>query len=767
VLGPNVVTYTYTDSLGCSASVSITIMVTDCGGCTGCNCNSVPPPPLPTITINSISPDNCHQDGCINATYTGCCLLFSFSYFDPCDPNLSYSVPQTNNPSIFCNLRAGTYTLYVQDGCGNMVQQTVIVPLASPPLTAILSYSQCADQVCVTAEGGCPPYTYNWSTGQTTSCISGYQHCTNLSVTVTDSRGCTFTKQVWVPQIDFVGVVNPFCCQSNGRICINVCSPSTYTISWSNGGSGPCVNGVPAGTYCVTLTNPDGDQVTCCYTLTASLPPTVSFVFNNCGNVISAVINNNGCQNYSYHWDDNSTLLDRQGVNPCDSVTFTIVTCDGIPHHHGFRVPHVTASISPVNCVTGLGSICIDVQCFRCEPFAYDWQTGGTTTNTCFETGPGFHNVCVTNSCGDIICCEFYLPPPISITATVTQTNVTCFGGNDGTVTIVPTSGTGPYTGAGTITGLSAGVYTFTITDANGCTGSVTVTITQPPRIIINTFDPAGCTGTIISVNGNNFNNITGVLFNGVSATYFIVIDPENLEVEVPQGATTGPITIVSGPCATVSVDPFTVTTCGVTVNVHILIEGYYANGGMMDNFGSGGCLFVNGLSTSSLDADSLHVTLVDPLTLNDVDEQAAILHTDGTASLNFGNQVTIGSSYYIKVQHRNALETWSANPVTANAVTTYDFASAQSQAYGNNMIQTWDGLYWAFYSGDISDANLGVGLQDQVIESQDYSDMENAVQVILTGYVTQDITGDGVVESLDYSIMENNVGGVIFTIRP
>ena len=52
-------------------------------------------------------------------------------------------------------------------------------------------------------------------------------------------------------------------------------------------------------------------------------------------------------------------------------------------------------------------------------------------------------------------------------------------------------------------------------------------------------------------------------------------------------------------------------------------------------------------------------------------------------------------------------------------------------------------------------------------MESQDYSDMENAVMVTLLGYRPEDITGDGVVETLDYSILENNVFYIIHTIHP
>jgi hypothetical protein len=70
-------------------------------------------------------------------------------------------------------------------------------------------------------------------------------------------------------------------------------------------------------------------------------------------------------------------------------------------------------------------------------------------------------------------------------------------------------------------------------------------------------------------------------------------------------------------------------------------------------------------------------------------------------------------------------------------------------------------------WSGDISDAAFGVGYQDDIVEGQDYSDMENAVYVISVGYVPEDITGDGVVEGTDYSIMENNVYFIIQCMRP
>ena len=126
-----------------------------------------------------------------------------------------------------------------------------------------------------------------------------------------------------------------------------------------------------------------------------------------------------------------------------------------------------------------------------------------------------------------------------------------------------------------------------------------------------------------------------------------------------------------------------------------------------------------------------------------------------------------LGGSYFISIHHRNALETWSSTPIALNtAIVSYDFTNTLSKAYGNNMTALGDGFF-AIWSGDISDAITGLGYQDGIIESRDYSDMENAIYLVLSGYRVEDITGDGIAESNDYSILENNVYYVISVIRP
>ena len=76
---------------------------------------------------------------------------------------------------------------------------------------------------------------------------------------------------------------------------------------------------------------------------------------------------------------------------------------------------------------------------------------------------------------------------PSAIVLSSTSTNVSCNGGNYGSINLSATAGVAPYTYSwsssqttANITNLTAGSYTVTVTDANGCTAQATLTITQP-----------------------------------------------------------------------------------------------------------------------------------------------------------------------------------------------------------------------------------------------------------------------------------------------
>src|SRR5439155_18500994 len=80
------------------------------------------------------------------------------------------------------------------------------------------------------------------------------------------------------------------------------------------------------------------------------------------------------------------------------------------------------------------------------------------------------------------------------VVASQTHTNAACFGGNR-SATISATGGTPPYTGTGTFS-QAAGTVVYTVTDANGCTATVSVTVTQPTQLSASeTHTNAACFG--------------------------------------------------------------------------------------------------------------------------------------------------------------------------------------------------------------------------------------------------------------------------------
>jgi hypothetical protein len=135
------------------------------------------------------------------------------------------------------------------------------------------------------------------------------------------------------------------------------------------------------------------------------------------------------------------------------------------------------------------------------------------------------------------------------------------------------------------------------------------------------------------------------------------------------------------------------------------------------------------------------------------------------TADLNLSGSVTAaipleysGSSYYIAIQHRNALETWTAAPLLMGEGLTYDFTTSASQAYGANQKMIVPGTY-AFYSGDIN--------SDGYIDATDCALIVNDANLFAFGNLATDLNGDSYVDAFDGTFCDNNNMAAIMTITP
>ncbi len=111
-----------------------------------------------------------------------------------------------------------------------------------------------------------------------------------------------------------------------------------------------------------------------------------------------------------------------------------------------------------------------------------------------------------------------------------------------------------------------------------------------------------------------------------------------------------------------------------IALTVKLMIEGFYSGNSMMDNHGAGGYLYVTGESVNPGDVDSVTIVLIEPVTYNEVSRQTGILQTNGDLVVRFGSEITEGESYYIVVNHRQSIVTWSKDPVQINPITTFDF---------------------------------------------------------------------------------------------
>ena len=156
---------------------------------------------------------------------------------------------------------------------------------------------------------------------------------------------------------------------------------------------------------------------------------------------------------------------------------------------------------------------------------------------------------------------------------------------------------------------------------------------------------------------------------------------------------------------------------------------------------------------------DKIKLKLHDTLTYGTVfsSDSNTYIDTSGIIKLNISKN--FNTHYYISINHRNHIETWSSIPVTFTGDTIYfDFTTSASKAFGSNQKQLKSGVY-GIYSGDVN--------QDGLVDGSDMSDTETDNNAFVSGYVVTDINGDGIVDGSDMSMVETNNNAFVGVINP
>ncbi|UFH34398.1 MBG domain-containing protein [Flavobacterium acetivorans] len=491
--------------------------------------------------------------------------------------------PSGGTAATASGLSAQTYTVTVTDNIGCVKTHTVIItePAATLVATAaaqtnVSCFGGSNGSATVALTGGTPSYTYSWSpSGGTGATASGLTTGT-YTCTVTDANGCTATQSFTITQSTALVVTpasqtNVSCFGgSNGSAAINTPTGGAggYTYDWTPGtptGDGTTsVTGLTAGTWTCTVTDANGCTETQSFTLTQPTAITVTpasqtNIACNGGSTGAAAINTptGGAGGYTYDWTPGTPTGDgTTSVTGLNAGTYTIKVTDanGCTATQSFTVTQPSAlAVTPasqtnVSCFGGSNGTATVSVSGGTSAYTYAWSPSGGTAATATGLSAGTYTVTVTDANACIATQSFTITqPPVLAVTPASQTNVSCFGGSNGSATVSVSGGTSAYTYAwspsggttATASGLSAGTYTVTVTDANACIATQSFTITQPAVLAVT---PASQTN--VSCFGGSNGSATVSVSGGTSA-YTYAWSPSGGTAAIATGLAAGTYTVI------------------------------------------------------------------------------------------------------------------------------------------------------------------------------------------------------------------------------
>ena len=252
----------------------------------------------------------------------------------------------------------------------------------------------------------------------------------------------------------------------------------------------------------------------------------------------------------SYLW--NGIILDTSGIfydtllssTGCDSiVTLDLIVTDIV--EASFNVLNVSCfndSSAQINVSMTGGS----------PPFIYQWSNGFITEDIFSLYGDSMYNCIITDSAGCILDTNIFISQPSLLVVNEIINNISCYGGNNGSISLDINGGVYPYTvnwGSIDTINLVSAYYNYLVTDSNGCTVSDSVEITEENPILININSTniqcfGQATGSIeinvlpgsgVSpysyewIGPNLFSSLNDDIFNLFAGDYFLTITDANL----------------------------------------------------------------------------------------------------------------------------------------------------------------------------------------------------------------------------------------------
>ncbi len=438
------------------------------------------------VAIDSLMPVTCNP-GYISVTGTGG------------TPPYSYLWGNGTPGPVRTNMPAGAFTVSVTDGAGCTVSKIFSVPSTSNPTVQLNAVAILCNggKTSITAapSAGTLPYSYAWNVPSTTATINNIG-AGSYMVTLTDGAGCTATASTSLTQPTSIVISTDSLSDASclgGYIAVSATggtAPITYL--WNDGNTSPTRSGLNAGNYAAVATDANGCKATKNFTISNinTIAITANIDTLTCpGDADASIVATatGGTAPYTYVWNTGGSNTQLSNLSS-GVYSLTVTDAAGCLASATFAIAQpiglsINASINQVTCFgSANGSIAI-VPGIGQAPYQYQWSAGSGSTLTNLQ--PGSYLLTVTDGRGCQITDSYTITQPQTLTTnTDSLADVSCTGG--GYIAVSALGGNGPYTyqwsDAGSTavrTNLTAGNYSVTMLDVNGCAAFGNYTISN------------------------------------------------------------------------------------------------------------------------------------------------------------------------------------------------------------------------------------------------------------------------------------------------